>query len=264
MKIGAGFNVFSGGEFLKPTLLNIREQADFIVVMYQLVSITATKAPHYLMPLLKQLKSEGLVDKLIECKPNIFNTGIKVQDAKRIKYEIGRQECIRQGCTHFMLRDCDEFYDPQQLEATLSNLQNYDLVLAPIYDYVKTPLLRAKDINTLHVPAIHDIRCKYQSRKFSVLLDLGRTVLAENPKICNRNELAMHHFTGVRFNLREMQRKFEGHSHFINQGKQGQEKYLADIENTLETRYKKVDDIFGIQAYWDNEFREFYERYEGK
>jgi len=65
MKLGVGYIAFTGAEFLKPSLQNIRPFADHIVVVYSNISHTGDSAPKYLEPLVKGLEEEGLIDELI-------------------------------------------------------------------------------------------------------------------------------------------------------------------------------------------------------
>ena len=68
MKLGMGFIIFSGAEFLKPILHSCRQFAHLTVGVYSLMSNTGEVAPGYLLPLLEGLKKEGLLDVIIEYK----------------------------------------------------------------------------------------------------------------------------------------------------------------------------------------------------
>lgn len=84
-------------------------------------------------PLLKRLKTEGLLDEAIEfvprsrtdkekkalVSPRATGADLGGAEAKDIgeqffnelcKREVGRQACLRARCDYFMALDCDEFY----------------------------------------------------------------------------------------------------------------------------------------------------------
>lgn len=263
MKLGVGFNIFNGEEFLKPALLNVQGIADVVIVMYSSVSLTGTNSSPFLQPLINNLKKERLIDVAIECKSEIYKDGSLIQNGKRKKYEVGRKIAQQMGCTHFMLRDCDEFYDKLRLKKALSYLNQYDLLIAPIYDYIGNPPMRSKNITKLKVPVAHRCDLRYQACQYPVLMDLGRTVLTPRYKILYSDELVMHHFTGTRYNAKEVKRKFEGHSHFTRLGTSEQNTYIQRIMNPEPVLYDKVrEDCFGILRYWETEWKLFYEQYE--
>lgn len=262
MKLGIGFNIFSGGELLKPACLNARQFSDCIVVMFSPVSDSGTVAPKFIKPLLDELLKEKLIDKIIECNLGVVTNCINVQNLNRARFELGRQYCLEQGCTHFMGRDCDEFYLSEQFKQVLQEAEDYDVLIVRILDYINNPLLRAKSPSPLHVPLLHKISNHYIPKHFPVLIDLARTVNAETFKIFSDKEILMHHFTGVRFNKKELIRKFEGHSHFIRLGEAGVEEYLERVLYPDMKTYEVIsNDIFGVKSYWENEFKLFYERY---
>jgi len=230
--------------------------------MYSPISDSGTEAPPFTKPLIDSLVRAGLINEVIECHTGVATNCVKVQDLNRERFELGRDFAIKMGCTHFMGRDTDEFYEEKQLKMMLDKLSVHDMLIAPLYDYVSKPTMRSKGISELYVSVAHNANLPYISVKLPVLLDYARTVPARSPYICKENELVMHHFTGVRFNEVELRRKFEGHSHFIRLGEAGQEDYIKNrVLNPPEGVYQIVPDQFGIQSYWDNEFKTFYERY---
>jgi len=257
MKLGVAFNIFSGAEFLKPALQNIRKHADVVVGLYTEKSMTEETAPPYLEGLLKQLKNEGLFDKVIKCPSVVCHEVSKMQAVQRSKYIIGQAYCEQAGCTHFQLRDCDEFYDNELFANMLDTVQatGVDLTVARIREYIGNPIHKAKGLSGLCVPVIHKIGLRYVHKAFPMLLDKSRTVNTEQFLFCKPAELVMHHFTGSRFDKVEMQRKFQGHPHFIRLGSNQTADYLKTMYEPDTTKWDKVNgDVFGIMNYWENEF----------
>jgi hypothetical protein len=253
MKLGVSFSVFSGAEFLKPAILNVKPFADKIYIVFSKHSNQGDAAPSYLVPLLHQLLEEQLVDDIIEHDIRPTNVPMEIQVIQREKRKIGQAICLQAGCNYYMSRDCDEFYIPEQFKTVLNRMGRTKLLISGIYDYVGSPLFRAKGISPLHVPVLQEIHCKMETAYYEVMLDHERTCTTIHYKILSCEELMMHHFTAVRYNQKEMERKYQGHSHFIRTGQM--------VSEANADRYDTVGDIFGIVKYWETEFKELYERY---
>jgi len=258
MRLGVTYNVFNGAELLKPSILTVRSLAHHIVVVYSVKSITGEEAPKWLMPLLNGLKKDGLVDTLMEVIHPLFSDSLRIQREKRMKYELGRKRCMEMGCTHHMGRDVDEFFDTDLLKTALGLFEHEDMVLCPLYDYLHQPTTRARGINTLHVAAFHKVGLHYEPRKCPVLMDMSRTVASRSVKVTNESQLAMHHMTGVRYNPVEIDRKFQGHSHFNLTGKGDRDKFRIAITNPSAQSFITVPDTFGVLNYWQKEFGRIY------
>jgi hypothetical protein len=239
----------------------LREFANIIVCSYSQTSYFGVPSPKYLLPLLLSLKHEGLIDDFIEYKfEQIQDPHLYCQYA-RDNYRILKAYCIKKGCTHFLGCDCDEYYDKEQLKNIKTKIKQHKLLIAPIIDYVKTPILRAKQITKLYVPFIHDITMPLGSALFPVLLDESRKVKTQDFYIFKPKELLMHHMTAVRFNITELKRKMGSHSHFMSHPLEENEKYIQDVLSASEQTYDVVDDRFNILTYWKKEFEPLYMEY---
>lgn len=257
MKFGASYGVFSGLELLQPSLVNIRPFAEYIVVVWSPHSSTGEPAPAYMKPLLANLIGQGLIDELVEFRPAITFRPIEMQDNCRMKREIGRIRCQLAGCTHHLVRDCDEFYDPDQFRNALSAFEEVDLGLCPIVEYVQRPTTRVKEISQLWVPSVH--RIESQLRRYDVFgckVDMGRTVYpVKKFKKFTPDELVLHHYTFVRANEQELRRKFQGHGHLNRVGTE--QDFLRRVYGYRPDELETVPDTFGIQEYWDGEFQQW-------
>ena len=107
MKIGVSYNLFDGEELLEGSIKCIREEVDYISVVYQTVSNFGNPCDEDLVSLLERLKSEGLVDELFEYKPRVNKGGHYNEITKR---NIGVSLSLGESCTHHMSMDSDEYY----------------------------------------------------------------------------------------------------------------------------------------------------------
>ena len=73
MKLGACYNVFDGEELLESSILSIKDNVDYVVVVYQSISNFGQQCDKGLVPLLKRLKNEGLVHELVHYSPRKFS-----------------------------------------------------------------------------------------------------------------------------------------------------------------------------------------------
>jgi len=259
MKLGVAFSVFSGAEFLKPALLNVREFADHIVLVYSLQSNEGHPAPAWLLPLLRQMRAEGLADEVVKHDIQQWTrVPLEMQTIQRVKRQMGRIACVNAGCDYYMTRDCDEFYDKEQFRQALKVAEQYDLLICGLYDYIKTPLARSRIISPLHVPVLHKSWLNMLPKDFGILVDHERTCNAESFHVLSHSELMMHHMSTVRFNSAELARKFQGHSHFTLLGEPAIQEYRDMIDHFDPSQMETVPDQFGILKYWQEEFGDLY------
>jgi len=254
MELGVGFNVFSGAELLKPALLNVRQFAKCVAVMYTTLSVAGTPAPSYLIPLLNDLKNQGLIDILIECPNEIQTDHILARDALIPKYEAGRKACIERGCTHYHQRDCDEFYNVDDF----ANLLKFDsdLLVSHIWSYVKSPTYRLKQREHFFVPTIQKIEFGFAPNAARLDFEISPERIPIGVKNYSLvDSVYLHHMVGVRYNQRELERKFEGHS-FWMAPKKNKKNYIKSILELQEGSYDVVPDQFGILDYWEKEWYE--------
>ena len=232
MKLGACYNVFDGEELLESSILSIKDNVDYVVVVYQSISNFGQQCDKGLVPLLKRLKNEGLVHELVHYSPRKFSkeekkelvssraTGTDLGGARaeevadtffneQTKREIGRTACKDAGCTYFMSMDTDEFYLKGQLESVkkLVAERGYEGVLCKMryfYKYPQVELLPRDEMN--YVAVMYQIRddmpFKFGS-PYPYLIDPTRKV--DGLRLlyaCERDVLEMYHYSFVRKNIR--------------------------------------------------------------
>ncbi|MBO5737712.1 hypothetical protein J6R97_00030 [bacterium] len=112
-KWGVSYSVFDSEELLEYSIKAIRNQVDYVNVVYQLESWYGNPANDTLLPLLYSLKEKGLIDEIIEYEPN---PSIKSLKQERNKRNIGLKYAKKAGVNYFMTMDCDEFYIEKEVE----------------------------------------------------------------------------------------------------------------------------------------------------
>lgn len=257
MILGVTYTVFSGLELLKPSIQNIRPFAAHIVVVWSPISSTGEKAVKYAKPLLDNLVNCGLVDELILFQPQITHLPVKMQDNCRMKREAGRLACMAAGCSHHLIRDCDEFFDQDQFKSMMTVFSSVDCTISRIQEYVYHPMLKLKTLSDLYVPVVQCIHKKLRKENpFNVTVDMGRTVAdIKTFKILKQDDLVMHHYTFVRYNQEEIERKYQGHGHCHRIGTLGE--YMKWVGRFNRDDLEMAEDKFGILKYWKGEFKKW-------
>lgn len=65
-KLGVTYSVFCGEELLRSSIMSVRNQVDYINVVWQEYSWTGERMDENLLILLKELINEGLIQKIIK------------------------------------------------------------------------------------------------------------------------------------------------------------------------------------------------------
>ncbi len=91
MKLGAAYNLFDAEELLEASILSIRENVEFICVVYQTVSNWGNTCSPHLPELLEDLRSRGLIDQLVFYEPKKYTLQERQQltSSKAAATEIG-------------------------------------------------------------------------------------------------------------------------------------------------------------------------------
>lgn len=204
MKLGVSYTVFDGEELLEGSIKCIRKHVDFISVVYQTTSNFGQPCDPDLVNFLTGLKVGGLIDELFEYKPNLSAGGHNNEITKR---NIGLYLSEGAGCTHHMSMDTDEFYIPEQFEWMKNDIEinDYDGAACQMLTYYH-------DFETiLDPPEDYYVSLIYKIRKginftmgcpFPVLVDPTRRMSVDKCVSYKREQIEMHHMTGVRDNYR--------------------------------------------------------------
>lgn len=215
MKLGVSYNLFDGEELLEGSIRQIRNQVDYISVVYQLTSNFGNPCNNELLPLLNKLKNDGLIDELFEYKPKINNGGHFNEITKR---NLGLSLSVGAGCTHHMSMDSDEYYLPEQFKFLKEEMINggYDSSYCQMKTYYKTWEYQLDPPEEYYVSLIYKINnySLFEMGKQSpVLVDPTRRMDAGKYRVFKRDEIEMHHGSYVRDNIRT---KLENSSASVN------------------------------------------------
>lgn len=219
MKLGISYNVFDGLELLRPSILSVRECADYIAVVYQNVSNHFINSDKDIKGILENLKKDNLIDCIVLYQPNLktysLNSNIPVFDLHRneiSKRQIGLECCKAAGCTHHLSMDVDEFYFSNELKMAKKKIdqEGYDATAANIQEYYSKPIYRKIGLSDYYVSFIHkvDLSLK-QDGDYFVLVDPTRRVCGyANSYLFNPDEITMHHFSTIRSSKKNLETKY--------------------------------------------------------
>lgn len=215
MKIGVSYNLFDAEELLEGSIKCIRSEVDYISVVYQTISNFGNNCDKNLLPLLESLKLKGLIDELVPYFPDIQKGGHYNEITKR---NIGLEHSKKNGCTHHMSMDSDEYYILDEFKKMKKVVfdGNYDSSACQLLTYYKEPNYIIDPPENYYVPLLYKIdkNSKYElGNRLPVLVDPTRSMTPGNCKIFTREEIQMHHFSYVRKNI---MRKLQNSSAVVN------------------------------------------------
>jgi len=129
-KFGVSYSVFDGEELLEESIRSIRNEVDYINIVYQTTSWYGNKCSKDLLPTIDRIKEKGLVDEIIFFEPDLKKSP-QFNEAK--KRNIGLKYAINSKTNYFMTMDCDEMYK----EAELKTAKEYLLDKNITHSYCK-------------------------------------------------------------------------------------------------------------------------------
>jgi len=215
MKLGVAYNLFDGEELIEYSIKSIRNNVDFITVLYQEVSNHGVKCSDGILEFLEELKTKGLIDEIHLFIPDITDTGGENASLNETrKRNMGLEISRNKGCTHHMSIDTDEFYTDEQFKYMKEVLENGDFHAAACQhcQYYKDSKYILKNKEQEYVTTIEKINpeTKYVYMiGFPVPVDPTRKTNNRNIKIFNRSEVEMHHMSFVR---KDISKKLMSHS----------------------------------------------------
>jgi len=203
-KIGISYNLFDGEELLESSIKSIRNNVDYISVVYQTVSNFGNPCDEGLVPLLEKLKEEGLVDEIFEYVPKTNKGGHFNEMTKR---NIGLYLSEGAGCDYHMAMDSDEFYTDEQFKYMKKTMEegNYDSSACQMTTYYKEPIYRLEPKEEYYVSLLFKIKRGREymiGHPFPVLVDPTRRMEPGHCKIFTREEVEMHHMSYVRKDIK--------------------------------------------------------------
>ena len=209
MKLSVSYNLFDSEEWLEESVLQVRDYADFISVVFQEISNFGDRCSEHAEPLLDYLLERGLIDIVYLYDPNrdIMKRG-RGDMNELIKRSIGLHIGKEKGCTHHMSMDADELYKKHELEYVILEVEknNYDYCACQMMTYYKEPCYVLDPPEEYYVP----LMCQITPDKtfqlgcpFPVEADPTRRMATEKFMAFDRDEIQMHHMSYVRNDIRK-------------------------------------------------------------
>ena len=236
LKWGISYSVYDGEELLEKSLRCIRNSADYINVVYQTKSWYNEPCSKDLLRVLQHCKNLGLIDELIEYKPQFHLSAGKQELNKR---NLGLKYAKKANCDYFMPADTDEFYFDFELEKAKRIICLEDITNA--YCLQKQYKLPEKLIVKLPVNAvtlfskINKFSRLKQNKNNIILIDPTRQISRHiNKKAFVFLDIYTHHYSYLR---RDLPKKIRNSSGLIK--KTSTEKELVDVKD-----YFNLKDIF--------------------
>lgn len=216
-KLGYMINAFDASEHLESILSEIRDEIDYVAAIWQQKSYHKKAMAKEDKDELNRLKDMGLIDELIEFKPNYTKYAREQECDKR---NMGIDYAKQQGCNYVMSTDADEYYSLDQFKSAkkLINDKGYTNSYCSYVNYYK-------DFNHYLVypfrplvPFIHHTFFKYKyqgsapgptdpTRRIDNPLNLGTYLFADE-------ELRMHHAAWIRKDIKKKLINWSAKDHF--------------------------------------------------
>jgi hypothetical protein len=231
-KLGASYNVFDTEELLEASIRAVREQIDYINIVYQRTSNSGQNCSEKLLPTLNYLLELGLIDELIEFTPDLSVSSHFNELEKR---NIGLLNSRKNKCTHFISLDADEFYKEDQFAKAKSYVYENKIKSScvTLVNYFKAPIyqMQYSGSSEYYVSFIFKIsrKTKFEfNTDFPVLIDPTRRIKSKKSHLFSPSEIKMHHMTLVRRNIRS---KIENSSANSIYKKNNIDKYVSYFNN---------------------------------
>lgn len=211
MKLGVAYIVFDGVELLEHSIRQIRNQVDYIAVIYQEKSwfgMTHSKEDLLILQNLQRLK---LLDDLILFKEFTTLTKkdrpsiLKAKAYEKAKRTKGLKACLNRGCTHYLCMDVDEFYLEKEFAFAKEQIIkfDYDSTAVRYVNYVNVPTVH-RGIDSSRVPFICKItNTTKMGSPFFVKCDSTRGIIngLKKKHEFSPDIIKMHHMETVRKDL---------------------------------------------------------------
>lgn len=240
---GISYSIFDGEEILESSLHSIRNEANYINVVYQNISWYGEKTNDNLINILNYLKEKNLIDEIIEYTVDIKK---KPSESEREKRNLGLQYALRHGCDYFMTMDCDEFWISEEVSRAKAYIikQGITHSYCPQKTYGPSPTRLHLSAGNCYVPFFSKI---YHSSQL-VVVNHNTPCLIDPTRKLNHYEGAyyqvlhlahMHHMRDIRVDI---EKKYRNSSY--NDGELRGKKYK--YTHNKNEKYADVENIFSI------------------
>lgn len=255
-KLGLGIIAFEGTEHLYNIISEIKDFLGYVVVGIQDFSYHGDPIDPTDKAEVVRLKNEdGLVDKILSIK---FDLKVPAREQETAKRNILLDELQKNGCTHAIIIDSDEFYTRSSFEKALQKIDqnDYELTYCEYINYYHDykHYLVYPFAQGMYVPFVTKIKYRFtfNNNCFPLPSDPTRRYYTGkvNPKnypfhLFKWDELKMHHFSWIRANIVKKaedwssKKCFENYEDLIDKAIYTYNKFDSNSEGT-----KKVNILF--------------------
>lgn len=193
MKLAAIYNVWVDSlELLRGSIECVREHVDLIVIVYQDTS-NYGELSFELLPKLRKMIALPNVE-------FVHYTPLADQSAsfnEKFKRNFGLDLARQHRCSHFLMMDCDEYYQDFGAAKRAFEISGYDGSVLRLHTYFKKPTLMLAEDEKYYVPFIHRLRAGTVAGegKYPYYVDPTRKINEQNVVMLSHY---MHHFSWVR------------------------------------------------------------------
>jgi len=217
MVLGAVWNFWDGEETLSESVDSIRKHVDFLGVVYQEKSnFGELRTPDDMRKIKAQFKSLKL--EVLHYEPKGRGTQGEIE-----KRNQALDLCKAFGCTHLIVMDADEVYDPEKFAQVKADIDRYDYhtTCAPMATHYKFRGCILDPKEDYYVPLIYKIddRCFGRCQAFPVVADPARKLTTAGKHIRRvyvADEIEMQHLSFVRSDAESLARKLRNSSASVN------------------------------------------------
>ncbi len=207
-KFGVSYVLFDGEELIEASVRNIRQNVEYINVVYSPKSYYGYDGNPEIPNILRDLKNQGLIDEVIYFDHANARNKKERRKLEIEKRNIGLKEAIKNGINYFMTMDTDEFYDSFALKIAQEKIVRQKITHSYVHilNYGSYPTQRYdKRKWEYYVPFFSKIDKKSKlgkNAKTPCLTDSTRQVSdCKYSKYYVLEDIFMHHMSRVRKNM---------------------------------------------------------------
>lgn len=202
MKLGISYVIFEGEELLEYALRPIRNQVDFVSVVCADISHIGERRGPDLREHLEKLKSERLIDSIIDQEYDARKTWRENEIGIR---RLGLEASRHAGCSHHLAADVDEFYESGQFKYVKGESEGWDGSVVYLENYYKSPNWLVTPWQKHMVSFIFPVENELEMGEFPHPVEPTRRLKRfDRLRKFAREEFIVHHMSFVR---RDMMRK---------------------------------------------------------
>lgn len=245
MRLAAIYNVWDGEELLEGSIRQIRSLVDEVIIVWQDKSNYGEEYRPF-------LTEKILFDStLVKYEPNLGLSGVQNETIKR---QSGIDKAKELKCTHFILMDCDEYYEAHEFERAKERIDKNDLegTVVRLFTYYKYPTLRLEFMESYYVPFIHKLKPNTLCgvRNYPFWCDPTRGINVSNVALL---DCVMHHYSWIRKDIRKKLNNSSAKKNFSEKISKFIEEFeTAEAGSTISYYSQKLIEVnnhFGIEEY---------------